>query len=69
VGLTGRNDPHVDLLDLTHRFGYYDYSHFTKDFQKFYGQTPHDFKQWVIQQQKLFAGQKRDVAFLQEEEE
>jgi AraC-like DNA-binding protein len=32
--------PHAPWLDVVHRFGYYDQSHFIKDFQHFTGRSP-----------------------------
>ncbi|MGA9173529.1 MAG: helix-turn-helix domain-containing protein, partial [Thermoactinomyces sp.] len=57
--------PHADLLDLTFRYGYFDYFHFTKDFKRFFGMTPRDFKNWIISQS--VQGKDKDVVFLQDE--
>lgn len=39
--------PDTNLLDCMAEAGYYDYSHFSKDFKRCLGLTPHQFKAWV----------------------
>jgi len=41
------SEPDADLLDCMVEAGYYDYSHFSKDFHQCLGITPHQFKIWV----------------------
>jgi transcriptional regulator GlxA family with amidase domain len=61
-------DPDVDLLDVIHRCGYYDYAHFSKDFDRFYEMTPKAFQQWVKDSRQKFADPDR-VVFLQDSED
>lgn len=40
--------PDADLLDCMVEAGYYDYSHFSRDFKACIGFTPHQFKVWAV---------------------
>jgi AraC-like DNA-binding protein len=58
-------NPEVDLEHLWYSLRYYDYSHFTKDFQKYLDTSPLQFQQRLINQQKLSSY--KDVVFLQDD--
>lgn len=53
--------PGADLLDLTYRFGYYDYAHLSREFKSFLGVTPHAFRLGIP------SVPRPDVEFLQAE--
>jgi AraC-like DNA-binding protein len=61
-------NPNIDLLDLAFQLDYFDYSHFTKDFQQFFGLTPHAFRGWVGSRPTLSKIVERNVVFLQDED-
>lgn len=56
-------DRSADIMDVAFRYGYYDYSHFAKDFKKFLGCTPKEFKSSLNQN-----WDDQDVVFLQDED-
>ena len=58
--------PDRDLNDLMAEAGYYDYSHFSKDFRSCMGMTPAQFKTWA---RRLAADQGPDVGFLQDKDD
>ncbi|BDG48584.1 AraC family transcriptional regulator [Parageobacillus sp. KH3-4] len=60
-----RKHPEMDVLDLAFHYGYYDYSHFSKDFRKYLGITPTEFKNSILAMERNHM--KRDVVFLQDE--
>ena len=56
--------PDLDLRDLMVEAGYYDYSHFSKDFHECLGLTPAQFQSWAL---RLASDHGlRDVEFLQD---
>jgi AraC-like DNA-binding protein len=57
--------PEMDVLDLAFHYGYYDYSHFSKDFRKYLGITPIEFKNNMLAMRGNHM--KSDVVFLQDE--
>jgi AraC-like DNA-binding protein len=56
--------PDSDLLDCMADAGYYDYSHFSKDFNQCLGPTPHQFKDWV--NRMIARAGSENVEFLQD---
>jgi AraC-like DNA-binding protein len=59
--------PTIDLCDCMNEFGYFDYSHFSKDFKECLGITPLEYKKWVANRNELFSTNQNDVVFLQDE--
>ncbi|MBD2870820.1 helix-turn-helix domain-containing protein [Paenibacillus arenilitoris] len=59
-------DPELDLHECMLEFGYYDYSHFSKDFKQCLGITPVQYKNWVRRSAARFHDS-GDVVFLQDE--
>ncbi|MEI4619531.1 AraC family transcriptional regulator [Bacillus pfraonensis] len=57
--------PHMSMQEIMYKFGYYDYSHFTKDFRNYLGMSPKEYHTWI----KQIKRDGKDVAFLQESEE
>jgi transcriptional regulator GlxA family with amidase domain len=57
--------PDTDLMDVTHRFGYYDYAHFSRAFKNGIGMTPRQFQQWIMNLN--IQGNNGDVVFVQDE--
>ncbi|MGZ7078699.1 MAG: AraC family transcriptional regulator [Thermoanaerobaculia bacterium] len=55
-------NPMADVTDVAHRFGFSDYAHLSRDFQRFLGTTPAQFEQ-----QMRMVEPRRDVVFLQDE--
>jgi|HigsolmetaAR203D_1030402.scaffolds.fasta_scaffold01017_2 AraC-like DNA-binding protein len=56
--------PDLDLHDVMLEAGYYDYSHFSKDFRQCLGATPAEFRDWA---RRLTSGDgAEDVEFLQD---
>lgn len=56
--------PDSDLLDCMVDAGYYDYSHFSKDFNQCLGSTPQQFKAWVSRM--IARAGSENVEFLQD---
>lgn len=56
--------PDLDLHDVMLEAGYYDYSHFSKDFHHCLGATPAQFQDWVRRLRRRHGPQ--DVEFLQD---
>jgi transcriptional regulator GlxA family with amidase domain len=57
--------PDADLMDVTHRFGYYDYAHFSRAFKNGIGMTPRQFQQWIMNMN--IPGNNGEVVFVQDE--
>jgi len=57
--------PDADLMDVTHRFGYYDYAHFSRAFKNGIGMTPRQFQQRIMNLN--IPGNNGDVVFVQDE--
>jgi AraC-like DNA-binding protein len=60
-----RKHPEMDVMDLAFHYGYYDYSHFSKDFRKYLGITPIEFKNSMLATRGNHM--KNDIVFLQDE--
>lgn len=59
-------NPKADLTDVAHDLGYYDHSHFIRDFRALFGMTPSEFKEWTARQ-RASTRRTTQVDFLQEE--
>jgi AraC-like DNA-binding protein len=59
-------NPRADLTDVAHDLGYYDHSHFIRDFRALFGMTPSEFKEWTARQ-RASTRRPPQVGFLQEE--
>ncbi|HWI60931.1 MAG TPA: helix-turn-helix domain-containing protein [Symbiobacteriaceae bacterium] len=43
-------NPDVSLTEVASQMGYYDQSHFIRDFRTHFGMTPGEFREWVLRQ-------------------
>ncbi|WP_163102360.1 AraC family transcriptional regulator [Peribacillus alkalitolerans] len=60
-------NPSLDLHDCMNEFGYFDYSHFSKDFKERLGLTPNEYKKWMLDRSKKIDTSNKNVVFLQDE--
>jgi AraC-like DNA-binding protein len=60
-------NPSLDLHDCMNEFGYFDYSHFSKDFKECLGLTPNEYKRWMLDRSKKVEYTEKNVVFLQDE--
>lgn len=57
-------NPDVDLIEVANQVGYYDQSHFIRDFRSHFGMTPGEFREWT-QRQRATMVPAPGVGFLQ----
>jgi len=60
-------NPRLDLHQCMTQYGYYDYSHFSKDFKLCLGITPAEYQKWILDMQAKW-NPDHHVVFLQDEE-